>query len=49
MFHSNPRSVDRIKQVLINMKEADHLKNYDRLVGKKLDDDVMTWSSNNDD
>lgn len=44
-FHSNPRSIERIKKVIIDMKEKDHEEAFDRLVGEReLMNDDFNWS-----
>lgn len=44
-FHSNPRSMERIKKVIIDMKEADHEKAFDRFVGdRNLMSDEFDWT-----
>lgn len=44
-FHSNPRSIQRIKDVIINMSETDHEKVFDQLLGKRDPvDDEFKWS-----
>lgn len=35
-FHSNPRTMQRIKDVIINMKESDHDQVFDKLVGHRI-------------
>lgn len=42
-FHSNPRTLKRIKEVLITLQEKDHEKIYDKLVGKRNDEDTFDW------
>lgn len=46
-FHSNPRSIQRIKNVLINMTEKDHEEMFEKLTGHR--DDIsgdFIWSHN---
>ncbi len=44
-FHSNPRSIQRIKDVIIDMKEKDHEELFDRLTGHRdLSDGKIKWS-----
>lgn len=44
-FHSNPRSIQRIKDVIINMSEKDHDELFDKLVGHRDNaDEEFTWS-----
>lgn len=44
-FHSNPRSIQRIKDVIINMSEKDHEELFDKLVGHRANNDEdFKWS-----
>ena len=44
-FHSNPRSIQRIKDVIINMSEKDHEELFDKLVGHRdNNDEEFKWS-----
>lgn len=44
-FHSNPRSIQRIKDIIINMTEKDHEEMFDQLIGhRNSGDDEFTWS-----
>lgn len=44
-FHSNPRSIQRIKDVIINMSEADHEELFEKLVGTRAPgDEEFKWS-----
>lgn len=43
-FHSNPRSLERIKTVIASLKEGDHEKEYSRLVGtRNVNTDKFDW------
>lgn len=44
MFHSNPRKIDKIKKILIDMKESDHEKSFSKLVGNLNADGEIEWS-----
>lgn len=44
-FHSNPRSIERIKDVIVNMTEKDHEETFDRLLGTRQLDGEFKWSN----
>lgn len=47
-LHSNPRSIARIKDVIIEMKEKDHMEMFDRLVGTRNENnDQFDWRNEN--
>ena len=46
-FHSNPRTLDRIKKVLIDMKEADHESAFGKLTGTLNDENTFNWDIDN--
>lgn len=43
-FHSNPRSIERIKKVIVNMSEKDHEENFDQLLGIRQSNGEFKWS-----
>lgn len=43
-FHSNPRSIERIKKVIINMSEKDHEEVFEQLIGTKNSSGEFDWS-----
>lgn len=44
-FHSNPRSMERIKKMIIDMKQADHETAFDRFIGERnLMSDEFDWT-----
>lgn len=45
-FHSNPRSLERIKKVIIDMKDDDHNEAFDKFIGNY---EFMDDGNNNDD
>lgn len=43
-FHSNPRSIQRIKDVIINMSEKDHEEMFEQLVGSRNSSGDIVWN-----
>ena len=47
-FHSNPRSMEKIKEVIINMSEGDHERLFERLTGERASsDEEFAWGVTN--
>lgn len=44
-FHSNPRSMERIKKVIVNMKEDDHEALFEKLTGTVDGTGTLEWDT----